>query len=353
MNNFQGPPRQQQGSALLRLPAELRTKIWRMLFKSATPLWTLPEFTYHIWQKQEQPQTYGMTYDLIPMLSAQVLGACQQIYSEGTTILFEENVLCIFCNASCHILGARLPLPEEPSGLPFNDFDLLHLIGQIQFRSIPTISKCLQSYESLARIQQIRLTFDIEDENWYGRGVLAVSYRVLAQFLYDKDVTMRYYQLSTKSWIDVKDMIKDIDLRSCHILRCQSILFPGPETDATRSMKETITSLEPAPDTYADYRDFEEVIRQGFADDDYAIAEDAMNNLRDISLKYNDSSYQGEKQQVLEWLKSESEEVYNYEIGESTRRRDTRNKVLRALEATRERVWARSRMRINEERKSR
>ena len=76
-------PQNESKSRLLSLPAELRLKIWRCVFKSEKPLLPQGDFT--------APQLYKQQLKL----SSQILRSSQQVYEEGCSVLYGENTLVI------------------------------------------------------------------------------------------------------------------------------------------------------------------------------------------------------------------------------------------------------------------
>ncbi|KAK5942039.1 hypothetical protein PMZ80_005992 [Knufia obscura] len=111
----------QAGSILMHLAPEIRSMIFKRLLKSDAPLWT--------------KRTLGEEkYTDNTQLSAQILRTCQQIYHEGSLILYNENILSIavqywlrnFEQRPClNILDIDIHMPRYLGEMRTSDCDLL------------------------------------------------------------------------------------------------------------------------------------------------------------------------------------------------------------------------------------
>lgn len=94
MNTFQRPYNPQISSSLLQLPAELRSKILRLLLlhRGTISPWS---WYIHVLDPERGANCYEPQRGDWLLLSAHILRCCQLIYRDGVAILYQENTICI------------------------------------------------------------------------------------------------------------------------------------------------------------------------------------------------------------------------------------------------------------------
>ena len=144
----------QLGSTLLQLPAEVRVLILRNLLVHDGPLSSLSGVE-------------DMTYFQSIQRSSQILRTCQLLYREGSTILYEENTLCIDFmvyeedeedteenSYFCCILNMYLPVPKL-KGKPEDLLTLLEYATPARCVSRDNSAILREGAESLRRMWYI------------------------------------------------------------------------------------------------------------------------------------------------------------------------------------------------------
>jgi len=234
---FAKPPTTQQASPLMRLPAELRVKILDILLSRAR--------TIKLRLASARPARR----------SAQLLRACQQLYSEGHTILYNKNVVAICFGDSefhdhcltlkrCVQVGVRLPI------FHIEQYSLLDVAQAFIKLEAPKrdldAERFVQLYPALMKIRNFRIHFRYRDQ-----VDIFVQRRVLRALLNNKHVTCVLEPAPvakghTISW-----------LKSCRILRCSSISFyKFNDTRFLEELRENITSRTIVRDTLMPWVDY-------------------------------------------------------------------------------------------------
>lgn len=154
----------------LRLPAELRNAIYRLVFLSPTDKKIEGEFTFEDTIEVQRSAE----------LTGQFLSTCRQVYLEGRTILYGENTFSLLV-ISNHLIARQgwmsygninvKPKIDNPNGHAFKAMRRVHVVvdGE-QWRFILS-RRAIRAFgnfvESLSAVQELRLhfeeaTFDID-----------------------------------------------------------------------------------------------------------------------------------------------------------------------------------------------
>ncbi|KAK5084896.1 hypothetical protein LTR70_006415 [Exophiala xenobiotica] len=245
-SNFQLPYDPQAESRLLQLPAEFRVKIFCSLLKSYKPL----EPLRGVYPKRPQKST---------QLNAQLLRACQKVYTECLPILYQENTLVInfFATGDClRLLGVRLQYPSSlhyyrVHGLPMHLLEYATMID-----ACPPYPVCssdqihakyiVQIYPALKRFRRIQVKID----PYAPQEAYFIMCRALQDLLFGKDVHFATSHPSQDSTADTSRLA----LSPCRYLRCCSIVFRGWE-GSTADLIKTITSTDVVNDTFPIYQE--------------------------------------------------------------------------------------------------
>ena len=162
----------------MQLPAELRLKILRNLLKQSHPLHTISR-TLPLKGRLDRSK-----FDDNVSISAQILRCCQQFYSEGYQVLYNENVLeILICedyyyaeerlslyglSFICEILGGRVAILDEFEELREYPFDLLSraqsYLGHedVAVREEEGAKYMLNYLPAMARFQRLNIHIDVE-----------------------------------------------------------------------------------------------------------------------------------------------------------------------------------------------
>ncbi|KAK5954708.1 hypothetical protein OHC33_004432 [Knufia fluminis] len=195
---FEQPANPQTFSRLFQLPAEIRLKIYRLLFKNDRPLYAIDEFDDYPYNRNEyglnkstaEADFLTLPYRSNVSLSAQTLASCQQFYCEGQVVLYKANVLSIYCHfgedqAWCDSLDSRVELPFDITDLPRDNFGLLDLAVSSGVHNVHSFSS---RYSILSRFETFRMVFSVWDRS--DCEPMAVCCRVLRELLHDKHLTI-------------------------------------------------------------------------------------------------------------------------------------------------------------------
>lgn len=293
----------------MRLPAELRVKILRMLLKSPDPLDASNPFD----DEADSESTSADTDDDsepegCSKLSAQLLSCCQQLYAECAQVLYEENSLEVCCDWEvsdwpatlemelfyCRILGDATQIPTKLKYLDGLDDSLLHHASKCagnRFNS-PAERKSAKRLGTMlpatGRFRHIRMHVVA-----YKQKEIFIACRVLKDLLSDKDVVMSFYDRVEAPW-----------LRSCLILRCRSIEFPDFRTEATKSLTHTMNASTAVKDKFRDWQKLvHDLLPQLAATVDYKFeyAEaDLLKHMKQSVLDYNPAKAASVREEILQ-----------------------------------------------------
>ncbi|KAK5938489.1 hypothetical protein PMZ80_009460 [Knufia obscura] len=249
--------RSQSASALLRLPAELRLKIFRNLFFKEEPIRSRREDL-----ENDSGQTEDDYLDSLD-LSSQFLRTCQQAYIEGTDILCGENILSLWIDkkvtaAGCQrqfldVLDISICLPrshELPRGQEVSLLDCAHTCSVVEEevqegKEIVIVDWLAEIYPSLARFSKFHIT-----HRFNVHGEVVVVARMLRRLLLNKNVI--YNVVTTPFYYGL--------LAATRVLRCRTFEFEGLEEERLEVAEHSriITSRQPVHDTFEMWRSLHE-----------------------------------------------------------------------------------------------
>ena len=233
----------QNGSSLMRLPAEVRIMILRILLVHTGPIPIQRNVRIEKYKKAVQR-------------SAQTLWTCQQLYREGLPILYGENTLVLHTR---NLIGGRAPTSLRKLNLHILDgFVRLprcirdlgareSLIDSLMDDSDPeneqgTDMRLVGLYGSLARFSKYELLFGFEDQE----HVFVIA-RSLKDLFLDKHIKVYFGQA-------VRDGVKSkvAALKSLQYLECASVEFIGYECQEL-----VLAMTSPTVDTFPLWQRFE------------------------------------------------------------------------------------------------
>ena len=342
MRIFQHHPNPQNGSRLIRLPAELRVKILRNLLKKPSPIQSLAE-------RDPANNDARAQYDADTSLSSQVLRTCQIAYNEGLLILYKENIIQLHiredsdnsCELGSFDLTIRYPLDADD--ISMHQDALLEFAGNAEHcDNCVTISECVGSfpaycenpacegyyknsgkdlvdqYPVLQQFTHIRLVLSwMSNKN----GVFVVACRALRDLLRGKHVSISFSLTLSRYYPGVTS--RDIDPDQARVLRCASISFEeigGPHVDMVKSL---ICSNAPVYDTHAMWRSLMQgVISKlpnvgdlNFADRHKGVIEQLKS--RSMSYSLDADAFKKERDKIMQLVKQWWDEYFEHEDGKA------------------------------------
>lgn len=256
---FQQSPNSQVSSALVSIAPELRVKILRYVLKSCSPLINQEELSVDIKDpkdatKEGSPNTQEPSVQsaapLTISLSSQVLATCQQMYAEGSQILYGENILSI--HASDYTLSFL------DTSIHFNNTALWETLkAQIELGHLlldwkPNVEKSLENARSFnveratsymspspqkfSRYQLLILVY----QRYNPYRIIFHACRILRPLFQGKQVTIKFAQLEEtragplfrqgKIQASICVQPSNAYLKTCRDLRCQSLKFDCAST---------------------------------------------------------------------------------------------------------------------------
>lgn len=316
--SFKLNPHPQTSSRLMKLPAELRVKILRMLLKDADPFDTIEPHLSNDWYRK-------MLTRQGPSMSAQILSCCQQINVEGQAVLYGENSLvvrCMFINEDCRnsdyycrFLDSSVLLDHAVEWMDKENFDVESL-AQAKLREASIFGRDALA-ERMVELLPVARKFD----NLYvhvecnAQDEVYMACRVLGELLAGKNVTIK--AMKGKS----DELVPSWWLRSCCFLRCKSVSFITHSTADTQDYVEEITGEVPVKDIHSRWHyllhdllnEFRTADQESFEDAN----EDIFDDLQDAVLNYDVDEFEKQRKLLLEkaidcnerWAQGEPERI--------------------------------------------
>ncbi|KAK5949600.1 hypothetical protein OHC33_009407 [Knufia fluminis] len=254
---------------MLRLPGEIRLKIYRLLHKHTGRI--ADQGSYF---NEKTPCEAERAYQDDTSLSSQFLRTCQQVHDEAAAVLYDENEVDLRCESDtsgswipydglwCSVLDTEMLMPNALHSLPDLDYDILkhaedvpsiwpmgdsRFVQVLQPRHNGQIAQgksFTQTYPTLRRFKKMYLSISASRAE-----EVVVACRLLRDLLFHKNVT-----------IDIPYAgICDPRVFGCRFLRCCGIRFSSSTklcSQCIRTLGASITSWEPPKDTVKKWRRF-------------------------------------------------------------------------------------------------
>ncbi|KAK5954653.1 hypothetical protein OHC33_004377 [Knufia fluminis] len=264
LSKFERPCDNQAASPLMRLPAELRNKIYRNLFVCAEPLEAANPLDV-----AEPPEAAEAakaanggnveSYNGIVELSGQALACCQRLHKEASPLLYEQNTLSILYkwipdSVECHVLSAQIDLYTFAETPPAGEVGLWSYV-QREHKDYPqpATARLLQHYPSLALVRNVQVVIE------YCYGIeMFVACKTLQDLLLDKEVVIT----ALASENDPLGVDMQRDLKGCSMFRCRLIKFEMEGEYDMSPLVKVIVSEEPVADLYSPWKEFMDSVRK-------------------------------------------------------------------------------------------
>lgn len=185
-------------------------------------------------------------------LSSQALRVCQQLYTEGLTVLYSENILCVYHSNTWefYVFNYGVETVCNATSIPRVSLSLSDLLAcDVGQRYNGKKAKLYIVCPSLGRFDHINVTIDGVLQHFTGEP-LAVACRVLGCLLKGKNVSLFF--TDREKQIFARDVPK-LQPHS-HYLRCKSFKFQGPLNAEVIETVRTLMSDDPLQDTVESYR---------------------------------------------------------------------------------------------------
>lgn len=307
------PPHNQAQSRLMRLPAEIRSKVLRFTLKRGDVLISLREyFQRHngawIWSEK--------SWDRGVQLSSQVLATCQTLYSEAYGVLYDENHLGIFCHSKygnessildeleVHVLDSSCEHEFSPGSLiDIEDALVEHTVFYSD--RIETLGKHLghsaRRLDTIQRFSRIQVNFRVGDNDLTATQIrvfctvwMTILHNTHLRFQLSGPLPRKSVQNSTSI------------LKECRILRCKSFEFPDFNGKECLSVERVICQSV-ASNTFAMWRHFlREVVnplpRNG--QEEFQVRyKDQLDELQVYAESYHDQGFRRLRSSLLKQMK--------------------------------------------------
>lgn len=275
---FQQSPDPQISSALLSITPELRAKILRYVLKPCDPLISHTELLANFKDFKDSKKEEGSSTRKSSVrekaifettLDPQVLTTCQQLYNEGSLILYGENVLSIYIyglrisfldTSICFhsILVAQKLSAQIQLGRLLLDFKTNWKISRELGRNFTmkrTASNVIPSPRNFGRF---RLLIQIFSERNNSQEVFYAC-RILRPLLQGKQVTIKFAHSKGTEKIFIEPA--SAYLTACGDLRCQSLWFDWAETVISRRVTNMITGADKSEESLRVFEDMVETLQ--------------------------------------------------------------------------------------------
>ncbi|KAK5103423.1 hypothetical protein LTS08_002838 [Lithohypha guttulata] len=336
----------QSSSPLFQLPAEVRQKILRLVFKKdrcINPVVTASTdcSVLGVWGDMDiqEEEHRKEIYKQDACLSGQALRICQRLYGEGGNVLYCENSLSIVvrlredhrCSApqvmTLNVFDIQISLPDLANNYVSN---LLSYAKQRIYTSATSnnefgnFKRIPEIYPVLERFRRFTVFVDHSDYDDF-----FIACRMLHNLLHGKHVTMEVFHVGNN---------KILHPDHCKILRCASFALrirdPFESYYASEQLIRVITSQTAAQDMFpawVDLRDRTERMiyeEHGLGLDIY---DEMVRKSKDAAQEYNRDEFEHHKEELLNWVTTWVEEQHRAKVADARAEKESRDKLVDQL----------------------
>lgn len=261
---FQLQQGSQEGSALVRLPAEVRNQILNQLLLSDKPLSHLPAEP-----KDDEHRKISKTYDddakLSPnySFSPAVLATCQTLHQQGSAILYGENELTITVvvrpeigrSDACYIFDGSVPIQGDWDAFA-SDFDFF-VHGRISRLRCPDqkFTRLSSRRQAIKRFQRLRVVVEARKSGYIDDYEYSSNFRLwfmsnaslyLRILVSGKDVVL--VPIAARPLPEPRKPWKLDDLFMYRWWRCKSLVIQraGLDQEVAKHIEDVVTASDPA-----------------------------------------------------------------------------------------------------------